>query len=112
MTQPVDFTDLRTMTDGDKDMELMLFDEFYSSTEAGINTMAANCTDGANAAWRATAHALKGSAYNLGAHALGDLCKQAQEHPDATGSDKQALLQKITSEYAAVKAYLQTVHAS
>lgn len=110
MVDPVDLTNLRTMTDGDKEMELALFEEFYSSSEAAFGNMAANCTDGQNEAWRATAHAIKGSAYNIGANALGNLCKQAQENPAASGSDKQALLEKIKTEYAAVKAFLQAVY--
>jgi len=110
MANPVDLTNLRTMTDGDKDMELALFEEFYSSSEEAINKMASNCADGQNETWRATAHALKGSAYNIGATALGDFCKHAQENPAASGSDKQALLEKIKAEYTAVKAYLKTAH--
>ena len=112
MANPVDLTNLRTMTDGDKEMELALFQEFYSSSEAAFDKMAKEgCTDGQNEIWRTTAHAIKGSAYNLGAKALGDLCEQAQENPAASGSDKEVLLEKIKTEYAAVKAYLQMVHA-
>ena len=110
MANPVDLTDLRSMTDGDKEMELALFAEFYSSSEAAFDIMAANCIDGQNEIWRSNAHAIKGSAYNLGAKGLGDLCKQAQENPAASGSDKQTLMEKIKAEYALVKAYLQTVH--
>lgn len=110
MVNPVDLTDLRSMTDGDKNMELALFAEFYSSSEAAFDKMAANCTDGQNETWRSNAHAIKGSAYNIGAKALGDLCKQAQENSTASGSDKQALMEKIKAEYAAVKTYLQAVY--
>lgn len=110
MAHTVDLTDLRTMTDGDKEMEMALFDEFYSSSESLIQTMEANSVDGPNEGWRASAHALKGSAYNLGAKELGDMCKQAQDHPEVSGAEKKALLTKIQAEYAGVKAYLQSVH--
>jgi HPt (histidine-containing phosphotransfer) domain-containing protein len=110
MSNPVDLTDLRTMTDGDKEMEIALFDEFYSSSEALIKTMELHSVDGANEYWRASAHALKGSAYNVGAKDLGDLCKEAQEHPEISGAEKKALLEKIKAEYAEVKLYLQNTH--
>jgi len=111
MTSPVDLTDLRSMTDGNKELELALFEEFYSSTEACLAILEAQCSDGQNETWRSNAHALKGTAYNLGAMALGDLCKKAQDEPAASGSDKRALLTRIQAEYAQVKTYLQTVHA-
>lgn len=112
MSNPVDLTDLRSLTDGDREMELALFQEFYSSSEAGISAMAASCQDGVSESWRSTAHALKGTSYNVGAKALGDLCKQAQENPGLPASEKVALLEKIKNEYARVRAYLQLVHAN
>lgn len=112
MNSSVDLTDLRSMTDGDAEMERALFAAFYASSEAAFNLMTDHCTDGPDEVWRANAHAIKGSAYNLGAKALGDLCRQAQENPGASRHEKQALLEKIASEYAAVKAILQTVHGS
>jgi HPt (histidine-containing phosphotransfer) domain-containing protein len=110
MVNSVDLTDLRSMTDGDIELELALFQEFYSSSEELIDKLATHCADGPSETWRATAHALKGTGYNIGAHPLGDLCKQAQDNPAADQADKQALLEKIKSEYVVVKAYLQTVH--
>src|SRR5689334_20471071 len=101
MTNHVDLTDLRSLTDGDKEMELALFKEFYTSSEALLGTLGKHCVDGPSETWRTTAHALKGSAYNLGAMGLGDLYKHAQENPAASSSDKQKLLEKMKTEYAA-----------
>lgn len=109
MTDSVDLTNLRSMTDGDKELEEALFSEFCSSTEASLNAMAAYCVDGASEPWRAAAHALKGTAYNLGATPLGELCKKAQEGYMASGSEKSALLDAMRSEYAKVKAYLESI---
>lgn len=106
----VDLTNLRSMTDGDKDLEMSLFQEFYISSEQSLQTLAENCTDGQNETWRATAHALKGTAYNLGAQLMGDLCKKAQDNPAASGVDKKALLDILEAEYAKVKEFLQSVH--
>lgn len=107
---PVDLTDLRTMTDGDRELEMALFQEFFSAIEEGIHAMSRSIADGANETWRATAHALKGSAYNIGALAMGELCKYAQDNPDATGEEKTALLEKISEEYTLVRAYLTCIH--
>ncbi len=111
MTNSVDLTNLRSMTDGDKELELALFQEFYSSTEENLRTMASNCSDGQNETWRTTAHALKGTCYNLGAHPMGDLCKKAQENPAASGADKKTLLDLLQAEYVKVKAFLQAVYS-
>ncbi len=42
MNTPVDLANLRSMTDGDTDMEKALFEEFFSSFEAGIGSLQAN----------------------------------------------------------------------
>jgi HPt (histidine-containing phosphotransfer) domain-containing protein len=110
MSDSVDLTDLRSMTDGDKEMEIALFQEFFSSSENSMQTLAAQCTDGQNETWRSVAHALKGTSLNLGAKVLGDLCKKAQENPAASAADKKTLLDAIQAEYAKVKVFLEKVH--
>lgn len=110
MTNSVDLTNLRSMTDGDKDLELALFHEFYISTEVIIQTMAENCVDGQNESWRAAAHSLKGAAYNLGAQPMGDLCKEAQDNPAVSGEKKKEILNLIKAEYVKVKVFLENVY--
>ena len=78
MNDPVDLNVLRQMTDGDAALEQELFAEFFTSFEAGIAALK-RLTDPAHQEdWRKQAHALKGMAVNLGAMALGAVCKQAQ----------------------------------
>ena len=57
-------------------------------------------------AWQKAAHALKGIAYNLGAIALGNLSKDAQEKYDMSHQDKHDLLKKIEIELRAVLEFL------
>lgn len=109
MGNPVDLTNLREMTDGDHDLEMELFEEFYRSATQCIVNMENNCTDGENEDWRAAAHALKGTAYNLGAEPLGGLCKVAQEKFAASGAEKQEMLSGIKAEYAEVEKYLRSI---
>lgn len=109
MTEPVDLTDLREMTEGDAEMEKELFEEFFSSSEECIATMEANCADGINEPFRAGAHALKGTAINLGATRLSELCKTAQESHAVSAEEKKGLVDGIKNEYSQVKSFLEGV---
>jgi HPt (histidine-containing phosphotransfer) domain-containing protein len=109
MTAPVDLTDLRSMIDGDPELELALFQEFYSATEEHLQIMVSHCSGDENEIWRMTAHSIKGIAYNIGAKKLGDLCEQAQRISVAQGIEKQQLCNEIQREYLQVKAYLQAI---
>jgi len=109
MTQPVDLTNLREMTDGDSEMEKELFEEFFLSSDACIAGLDANTAGGENEAWRKHAHALKGTALNLGAESLSAVCKHAQESHGASAEEKHAMLASIKAEYARVKDYLTSL---
>lgn len=106
----VDLTNLRTMTDGDVEMERELFQEFFTSCESNILQLAHSIRDKNLESWRAHAHAIKGVAYNLGATRLGDLCKHAQENPEQGSAEKLAALEEIQASYQAVKQFLEKVH--
>ena len=108
MTAPVNLSNLREMTDGDKELEESLFLEFFSSSEKLLNQLTQALAEDDFEAWRTSAHALKGTSYNLGAQQLGDYCKKAQEGHAEPSQEKAPLLQLITSEYALVKEFLQT----
>ena len=107
MNTTVDLTNLRTMTDGDKEIEKSLFEEFFSSSEAAIASMQSNIGETAAEVWRKEAHALKGVSLNLGAMELGALCKKAQDEFQTDAENKTALLAKIKAEYEQVKEFLQ-----
>lgn len=98
MTDPVDLANLREMTDGDVEMEQMLFEEFYSSSDKMLATLGANICDGESEEWRSSAHALKGTSLNMGADKLGELCKHAQEAHGAPMVEKQRLFSEIKEE--------------
>jgi len=110
MTDPVDLTNLHEMTDNDKVLEEALFQEFFIAADETIKTLEANCVEDANEPWRSAAHALKGVAYNLGAIALGDLCKKAQDGYAAGIAEKRELLQAIQAAYTESKLFLENVH--
>ncbi len=110
MTDVIDLTNFREMTDGDVELEKELFEEFFSSSEECITAMESNCVDGENEIWRSNAHAFKGTALNLGADKLGQMCKDAQEGQDMSAAEKTTLLEKIKAEYSAVKVFLEGLH--
>ena len=112
MTQSVDLTNLRDMTDGDPDMERELFAEFISSFESELAQLRASLSDSASETWRRRAHALKGVAFNLGAMRLGELCKQAQDAPQSNPEAKSELLTKISAEFEEVRHYLGELMAA
>ena len=105
MTIPVDLTGLREMTDGDVELEKILFQEFMESAEKCL----ANMADADSQNWQASAHAFKGISLTLGANKLGELCKLAQENSAAAAPQKQALFDAISHEYKQVKDYLQSL---
>ena len=108
MVDPVDLANLRSMTDGDVEMEHALFGEFFKAFDHGIAALQSSLAADAEE-WRKTAHALKGISLNLGAMALGSYCTQAQNESTASASAKTALLEQMRSEYGRVHAFLRTV---
>src|SRR5579863_9401855 len=105
MEDPVNLTNLRSMTDGDADLEKSLFEEFVISFEKELAALKSHCATDAVKAWHAASHALKGISYNLGAQKLGDLCKLAQEKEHASENTKSEVAKSIETEYAVVKQF-------
>jgi HPt (histidine-containing phosphotransfer) domain-containing protein len=62
--------------------------------------------------WCNEAHALKGSAFNLGAEQLGQLCKDAQDSFAESPEKKQVLLIAVQQEFAQVRAQLEKLLAA
>lgn len=105
----VDLTNLRDMMGGDEELEREIFQEFLSSSETCIRNLEASCASGNESGWHSASHALKGSALNLGAAHLGELCKTAQESASADISVKTALLDQIKIAFEEVRQFLMTV---
>jgi HPt (histidine-containing phosphotransfer) domain-containing protein len=109
MSDPVNLSELREMTDGDSEMEKILFEEFFSSADVCLKALSESCVDGDSESWRTKAHALKGMAVNLGAEQLGELCKQAQENHGVAATQKQEMFKGIQVEYQRVEDFLKNV---
>lgn len=107
MNEVVDFTILRDITGGDRELERELFTIYFESADECLTGMRASIPVEDADEWRKQAHALKGSSMNLGADQLGMLCQTAQKNPDLPIDQKQALLAEIESEYERVRECLQ-----
>ncbi len=107
MSNPIDLTDLREITDGDAEIEKELFEDFIQSFEEKMEVLEANYSGGENEVWKNNTHAIKGISMNLGAGPLSELCKTAQDSFCEDETTKQELLSKIKIEYALVKEYLE-----
>lgn len=109
MSKPVDLENLRSMTDGDADMEKVLFEEFFSCFDTAMVNMQDSCSEDKAESWRKDAHALKGISMNLGANHLGELCKKAQDEYTASTDSKNTMLKNIQDEYAVVREFINNL---
>lgn len=108
---PVDLTHLRQFTDGNPEEEKEFFDIFLTQAEEGVTHLSRHITDEYNEEWKRTAHKLKGSAANLGANTLSNLCKEAENLADATAENKAVMHENILNELSKVQAFLGELHA-
>ena len=106
MSDPVDLVNLRSMTDGDAEMEKILFEEFFACFDVAIAEMQGNTGEDKSDAWNKEAHALKGISLNLGAMQLGALCIKAQDECKASADFKADLIKDIKTEYELVRQFL------
>ena len=102
----LDLTNFRDITDGDRELEAMLFAEFISGTGASTAMMETGISAAPIRAWQDAAHSIKGSARNLGAERLAAAASAAQDYEGADPAARRALLDDITREFAALRAAL------
>ncbi len=105
---PVDFTQMRTFTDGDRDVEKELINAFILQSDLNLQTMRGNVADQDYKAWVEAAHMMKGGSGSIGAHVLHKLCDTAQ-HFSGKSEARIALFDNIEKEYSLVKMYLKSV---
>ena len=106
---PVDLTQLRAFTDGDKDMEKEFISVFVTQSDKNLQALSCCCIDGKCDAWVEAAHMFKGGAAAIGAKALSNLCSEAQNMPEITAAARTMLFRKIDAEYAKVNDYLRAL---
>ena len=104
----MDWDRLQLFTEGNKDEELELISMFISHAEESINVLVEYGGIGGNESWKKAAHKLKGSAANLGACALSEICFEAEQAHAADNAEKNAILKSVLAAYANVRTELET----
>lgn len=107
----IDWDRLRMFTDGDKDEERDLITMFISYAEESINTLLEHTGPDGKDTWKKAAHKLKGSAANLGAYALSEICFEAEQAHEANDTHKETIIECLLSAYAEVRGALESGNA-
>jgi HPt (histidine-containing phosphotransfer) domain-containing protein len=87
---PLDLDRLREVTLGDANLEYELISTFIADTAKRLSAMAEAIAAGDAGLLAVTAHALKGSAGNLGAHLVQNLARQVEQRARADDFDAAA----------------------
>jgi PAS domain S-box-containing protein len=101
---------LAGIADGDATAELELAQVFVSETDRHVRDLLSLAQTGQVQAWREKAHLMKGSAANVGANMLRDLCAQAQDMTQASVPDRFAKSLEIEQNYRALRQRLREIY--
>jgi HPt (histidine-containing phosphotransfer) domain-containing protein len=105
---PVNLEGLHQVTDGDAEAEKELTAIFVEQGDTNLLGLQANCRGGQHVMWTEIAHMLKGSAANMGAFQLSQLCDEAETITDSADERGRCFL-KIEAEYLRVKEFFKKI---
>ena len=97
----MDWDRLHMFTDGDQEEEQALIEMFMTYAEESLEILK-NFRHGEDEEWKKAAHKLKGSAANLGAQALSNVCMEAEQSVDQDNAAKEQILSDILASYEQV----------
>lgn len=98
----MDWERLDLFTDGDPEEEKILIDLFITSADETLEVIKQQIETHDNEEWKKAAHRLKGSAANLGAKNLSDICDDAEQAYEEDEDTKRLLLRSIMASYEEV----------
>ncbi len=98
-TNIMDWDRLDMFTDGDPDEERALIEMFTTYATESLDDLRMYCKKNDNEEWKKAAHKLKGSAANLGAQSLSDICFKAEESFESSAEEKEEIFKEITIAY-------------
>jgi signal transduction histidine kinase/CheY-like chemotaxis protein/HPt (histidine-containing phosphotransfer) domain-containing protein len=108
---PVDLAYAKEFAGGDADAEREFIEVFKQGTEAALDVLRQNITEGRNKTWSETMHQLKGSFGMMGAENLRQMCEKGQHQLEVSAQDRSALLEDILNAYGALKSFLDKTYA-
>ena len=103
---PIDMDHLNMFTDGDPDEENELFDLFFEQIDLSIAELEKSCANDDKEEWKNAAHKLKGSAANLGANPLSDVCAEAENNYEETKQAKEIMIIDINVKKTELLSFL------
>lgn len=90
---------IRMFTDGDPEEEQILINLFITHADEALELIKNQTSDEEKGEWKNTAHKLMGSAANLGAQVLSDVCYRAEQSFEESEIAKKEILAAIQSAY-------------
>ncbi len=103
----MDWDRLEMFSDGDPQEKATLIEMFTTYADESLHIMKENCAEGGSETWKKAAHKLKGSAANLGAMQLSNLCAEAEDASNKSEEDKRRMLEAVLAGYGTVCSLLQ-----
>lgn len=103
--EPIDMHSIDNYAQGDRQSELHIVGLFMEQAQELLAVLEEHCVDGPCKPWFETAHLLKGSAANIGATALYELCGRAQEYVSESAECRIMVFQEIAAEVNRIGKY-------
>lgn len=102
----IDWDRIKLFTDGNPEEEKELIDMFIQYADETLKILEACVDTSENHVWQQASHKLKGSAANLGANRLSEICYKAEKIDDCPANTKEGLYTQILSEYQTACSHL------
>lgn len=103
----LDVLHLESFTAGDQALEKELYGIFHGQSLLSLEKLRQACDCGDDEAWRLFAHRFKGSAANIGAKALAEICRQAEYGYQENKSVKRAWLNEMASQCSTIQVFFE-----
>ncbi len=101
---PIDLEHLAQFTLGDQALEAEVFSLFCEQTRMWLRALS---VDADEKSWASAAHAIKGSARGVGAHALARACEAAEEAAQASPARRSAAAGDVRAAAEAALAFAE-----
>ncbi len=102
---PIDMKLIHSYALGDRDCEQHVADLFLEHAVDMLAGLRDCCIDGVSKEWYELAHQLKGSAINVGAYRLRDLCNMAQNSISASAQDRIDMIERMQEEVTCIEKF-------
>lgn len=104
---PVDIEHLNMFTDGDPEEEKELLDLFFEQAVLSLSELESHVEEARGEEWKKAAHRLKGSAANLGAGPLSEICAKAESGHLHSSAEKQKICVDITRNLDHIRQFFE-----